>query len=63
LLATAKQTKPTSAFDEIRAEIIAWLDSEFVANLKPPCTQIFHEITYAGSQVPSMFTISNQFMQ
>lgn len=50
-MATAKQAKPTSMFDEIRADIISWLDSEFLSHLKPPSTRVFHEILYAGSQV------------
>ena len=53
LLATAKQARPTSKFDEIRSEIVTWLSSDFAANLKPASSMVFHEIFYAGSQVQS----------
>jgi len=57
LLATARQARPTSKFDEIRSEVVTWLNTDFVANLKSPSSMIFHEIFYAGSQVQSNWDI------
>lgn len=51
LLATAKQARPTSRFDEIKADIVKWLNSELAVQLKPPSKLVFHEVFYAGSQV------------
>lgn len=53
LLATVKQVRPTSKFDEIKADILKWLNSELAISLKPPSKLVFHEIFYAGSQVQS----------
>lgn len=55
-MATAKQVRTTSEFDEVKSEIITWLNSELASRLKSPSTLVFHEIFYAGSQVQSMFT-------
>ncbi len=56
LMATAKQVRTTSEFDELKSEIITWLNSELASRLKSPSTLVFHEILYAGSQVQSTFT-------
>ena len=53
LMATAKQARPTTKFDEIRTEIVEWLNTDLRNGLRPPSTSIFHEIFYAGSQVQS----------
>jgi len=54
-MATARQTRPPTKFDEIRAEIVEWLNTDLRNGLKPPSTSIFHEVLYAGSQVQSNF--------
>lgn len=55
-MATAKQVRTTSEFDEVKSEIITWLNSELASRLKSPSTLVFHEIFYAGSQVQGIFT-------
>lgn len=57
LMATAKQARPTTKFDEIRTEIVEWLNTDLRNGLRPPSTSIFHEIFYAGSQVQSNLDI------
>ncbi|XP_046460539.1 origin recognition complex subunit 3-like [Daphnia pulex] len=57
LMATAKQVRTTSEFDEVKSEIITWLNSELASRLKSPSTLVFHEIFYAGSQVQSNWDI------
>jgi len=52
-MATARQARPNSKFDEIRSEVVSWLSSDFAPNLKTPTSMVFHEIFYAGSQVQS----------
>ena len=59
MIATAKQARPTTKFDEIRLEIVEWLNTDLLTRLKPPSTVVFHEVLYAGSQVPSNFNILN----
>ena len=55
LLATAKQAKPTSKFDEIKGEILNWLNNDVASRIKSPASQVFHEIFYAGSQMHGNF--------
>ena len=59
-MATAKQARPTSEFDEVKSEIITWINSELASRLKSPSTLVLHEIFYAGSQVQSML---NEFVE
>lgn len=57
LLASAKQARPTSKFDEIKSEFVSWLNSHLARQLKSPTTILFHEVFYAGSQVQSSWDI------
>ena len=59
-MATAKQARSISKFDEIRSEIVEWLNMDLLIQLKPPSTVVFHEVLYAGSQVPGIkFIVEN----
>jgi len=44
LMATARQARPASRFDELRAEVVAWLTGAVAAALRPPSTLPFHEV-------------------
>ena len=55
-MATAKQARPTTKFDEIKSDIVTWLNSELATQIKSPSTLVFHEIFYAGSQVQGMLS-------